>query len=662
MARIRVINKSTGQVGTVSEEFFDPSKYEQTGGQQQAAVNSGVKGDLGSAIKSIPLAGGLLSPFVNTAERIGGAGESLLRMFLANAADQAGRQGDTERALQLGELGGRESALTRGEKPQLTDPLQIAKDSAAMLSWGVPIKGASTLAKMKSALTPGALAGGGYSQETSLGGIAGDVGKGALISAGTTGVLSKLFPGKTAKAPQTAEEVGKEIATKPNVAEKFGLSMKRGVMRPEAGAGPQSILKENEAMMWAHNKGIDKGSAESMRYGVANIYNKDYEIAANAVKNSTAKAIPVDDVVNTIKTLVTEEGDFFAGEASQVAALNKELTLIKKLATNGQLDDKGIFEAVNNINQQLGKVSAKVGGRSDAAIQAVEGVRWDVSSVLHDMLREANPQAADTLLDMSMAHRVAKGLYKASLENANLFGLPIPGIAPAVQQVQNATGNAALGIGKIARGTQTGTQAVTPLLETAVGGRAPTALSAFLTSKPKTQGTPTTTEPTTTAVDETGLGISKTDLALIAMLPPKAQESIMEKIILDKLTNKSTTKNETQLARDSALKLSKTALGLLQSGKVKTGMVGGPVEALKGKFSAADQTTLTYQTLVGNLKATIAKARAGTSFTPNEEKMLNSYVPTIGDSYQEAQTKLALLQDPNIIARAQAEFEALGGK
>ena len=43
---------------------------------------------------------------------------------------------------------------------------------------------------------------------------------------------------------------------------------------------------------------------------------------------------------------------------------------------------------------------------------------------------------------------------------------------------------------------------------------------------------------------------------------------------------------------------------------------------------------------LAQIKATIAKARAGTSFTPNEEKLLNKYSPSEGDSEQVLRTKL----------------------
>lgn len=49
--------------------------------------------------------------------------------------------------------------------------------------------------------------------------------------------------------------------------------------------------------------------------------------------------------------------------------------------------------------------------------------------------------------------------------------------------------------------------------------------------------------------------------------------------------------------------------------------------------------------LMGNIKGTVAKLRGGTSFTPNEEKLLNSYTPSINDNPIVAINKLRLLKD-----------------
>lgn len=91
----------------------------------------------------------------------------------------------------------------------------------------------------------------------------------------------------------------------------------------------------------------------------------------------------------------------------------------------------------------------------------------------------------------------------------------------------------------------------------------------------------------------------------------------------------------------------KDALTILQNNKdLKVGLLETPIQQTAAKLGKADQKTLEFNTMIGGLKAMIAKARAGTSFTPNEEKLLNTYVPVAGDSRQQLETKLKLLQTP----------------
>jgi hypothetical protein len=101
---------------------------------------------------------------------------------------------------------------------------------------------------------------------------------------------------------------------------------------------------------------------------------------------------------------------------------------------------------------------------------------------------------------------------------------------------------------------------------------------------------------------------------------------------------------EQQQATSDTSFLVDKALNDLETKKIKTGFVEAPLENLKAKFGAADQDTLDFNVSLGSLKATLAKARAGTSFTPNEEALLNTYTPTAGDSAQELKTKLTGLK------------------
>lgn len=62
-------------------------------------------------------------------------------------------------------------------------------------------------------------------------------------------------------------------------------------------------------------------------------------------------------------------------------------------------------------------------------------------------------------------------------------------------------------------------------------------------------------------------------------------------------------------------------------------------------FGTGSKEGADVRTLIGNLKGQIAKLRGGTSFTANEEKLLNSYVPGINESTESVLAKVRGLQD-----------------
>ena len=102
---------------------------------------------------------------------------------------------------------------------------------------------------------------------------------------------------------------------------------------------------------------------------------------------------------------------------------------------------------------------------------------------------------------------------------------------------------------------------------------------------------------------------------------------------------------EAQIARSNTAELIDSASTQLEENpNIKAGLIAGPLESILGQFNAGDQATLDFNTTVSNLAATIAKARGGTSFTPNEQAMLEKYSPKVGDSKQILVTKLAQLR------------------
>ena len=103
-------------------------------------------------------------------------------------------------------------------------------------------------------------------------------------------------------------------------------------------------------------------------------------------------------------------------------------------------------------------------------------------------------------------------------------------------------------------------------------------------------------------------------------------------------------KTEGQRARDEAHQLTNKAIQQLSQGSVDTGWIGAKIQGTKEFLGKGDPETLGFNTTVSALKAAIAKARAGTSFTPNEEKLLNAYAPKAGDTGQQLETKLLSLK------------------
>lgn len=108
-------------------------------------------------------------------------------------------------------------------------------------------------------------------------------------------------------------------------------------------------------------------------------------------------------------------------------------------------------------------------------------------------------------------------------------------------------------------------------------------------------------------------------------------------------SEKPKSKTEAEVARDDLSFLVEDAVAMLDTNP-KIGIVAGPLEDIKAKVGLGDPATVDFNIALANIKASLAKARAGTSFTPNEEKLLERYSPTVGDSKQQIVAKLNGLQ------------------
>lgn len=160
------------------------------------------------------------------------------------------------------------------------------------------------------------------------------------------------------------------------------------------------------------------------------------------------------------------------------------------------------------------------------------------------------------------------------------------------------------------------------------------------------QLTPSITPQETT---QSGLGLSQNDLIMLMLADPKNASTY--KTIMELTGGKEEKKTEAQVARDDVVALSDAAFADLYdpNKKIITGALANLEEMKAGPLAGyvfeGSQDTLDFNRKIQMLKASIAKARAGTSFTPNEEKLLNSYTPAIGDSRQQLETKLKGLKE-----------------
>lgn len=673
MARVRVYNTQTGQWGTVSEQFASSPKFSTSAPQAPAQQ----KGFLENLI------GSLIAPFKRTGERVIGAGQEigLNRAGSVDEAEQLIKEankrmmaGDTspdimkmlDRAEQLSKGAQQETVATTAKG--LTDPLQIAKDSAAMLSWGIPggtgTKSATAFGKTltpamgmagRSALT-GAMSGGGYSQKTDFAGILGDVLKGGAIGYGTGKVSEYLGNRKLAKAGSQGES---------NAVTKAGLEAKRGVVRPQGGGSPESILNEDKMIKYLNEKGIS-GTPSKMRYGVAKQYKNLYKQVGEIIDapGATRNSYDINTVKNAISQQVEEKGSFYIpGDKTFKKLFDREISLLEKKAVDGYVSDKAIYETLGNLNKQLSSAFKKVSGTSSSAITQIEGVRLDTREALTDLLGISRPELQPLTSEMSMLHKLEPGLKSASMESANLLGVPVPFLGQGVMGAQSKVGDILLALGG-----QAGTKA-TPGAVSSIAPNILQQLSKQTSVTPAVVGSllgkdqvPPTTQPTMgtggmqqpTAGTGQGqatdilsmLGLDMQSLMLISALPVKEQNAVLTELIGKKVTGGGK-EGDVGLISDAAAR----AYQKLSTSDIKTGKIGGPLEALKASWGASgNQSTLEFNVLVDNIYSAIAKARGGTVLSDAERKLLAKYLPQTGDSKQELETKLrAIMENPELV-------------
>ena len=95
--------------------------------------------------------------------------------------------------------------------------------------------------------------------------------------------------------------------------------------------------------------------------------------------------------------------------------------------------------------------------------------------------------------------------------------------------------------------------------------------------------------------------------------------------------------------------------------KGAVGFFTGPLESAALKyFGAGNQKDAQVRAIIGNVKAQLAKLRGGTSFTINEQKLLESYVPSINESPESIVAKVRALKT-YVTSKLNQTLSAAGG-
>jgi len=466
--------------------------------------------------------------------------------------------------------------------------------------------------------------------------------------------MPKPIPGQPTPPPTLENPAAGTVAPKPNQVTKLGNNMRADINNPQVKASPTGYTKEtglNEHI----NEMLGIGSAgQKYQRMPAKMKELQMELGtslgssgatndAAALKAAAKKAI----IKAPGFTKIGTEGKRFQEEIRKVSET------IDKYAKDGVISAADHYELQKEIAGQAGTAFKKNAPNWEGADMTVdERANHTAWKVLRKQLGDANPEINPTLSKEQALIEASPGLKAQSnaeqKENLRVFGVKLTNVGPVKGFAKDAIGARLqkAGANISAAGTRAPMNPTTILAAAQSGSQSvgetalPATTDAVFPSSPDVTGGVGTSQPTPDSpfadpkfvqylmmIDAQKTGGK--NLGTIKALAELAKPSASDK------------KTEVQVARDDAAFLASDALDFLNNNKnIKTGFVNAPLEGLAAKFGKADPTTLEFNTKISQLKAVIAKSRAGTSFTPNEQKLLDLYTATVGDSLQQIKTKL----------------------
>lgn len=604
-----------------------------------------------------------------------GIGQEIVRKTAALTPEQY-------QALQQqgGKLGSVSQATSLTEK-EAQDPLIVAKSLAGIGSYVIPAakiaKGATAIQKLGQiggrVIAPGAMSGFSSSEQ----------GK-ELASAALGGLTSGLVYGG-AKAVQSVARAGSNRFMDSVFRER--IKDTKNVIRQ--GVGTLGQKASEKGFKGLTNQSILKGSVETM---------DALESRLQDGLTKSKETISIDDLKNATKPLIDKYTK--SGNISAVNSIASRLDAIEQ-ANGKQIPVTVANEIKRSLYEEARNAYGQISSENMEGIKAIaralkEGIAKRVPGV-DEVNQELSyfGRIADSMVDkLSRGGRNnLMGLGQSMLAGGGIAGAASTGgaslIPAALVPILGSTPGkilASRGLSKVAGGT--GKITDNEILQKALiqlSGKAGAGVAGLLGSQGQPQaenGEQNNVEQLTPPQDivaqlppdrqkamdiidqaeaqfkgtgQTITGFSTDQLGKaysMALQAGDTKAATKLKQMYDLETEFSKSKEgkkltATEKSTEAAQVTASDALKFLQNNKdLKVGLLETPIQQTAAKFGKADQKTLEFNTMIGGLKAMIAKARAGTSFTPNEEKLLNTYVPVAGDSRQVLETKLKLLQTP----------------
>jgi hypothetical protein len=697
---------SAKKAGYTDQEIQQYLASKSSSGQSQPTQPSS---DLISTIGNgaINLGKSLVDPFIRTGKNVGGATFELGRagatavspLFGVSEKDRYNLyyNKDTQEAVQNPFLNDEE--IAKASQPLSLDKgstmRQQVADSASIGSWAVPFgKGANVLTK---ATLPGATVGvmqkvgESGNRDLSAGEVAGSAIVGGAIPTALYGIGKAK--GVITKAGDKTTKVGTDVTH----------SVRQIRMKPSVG-GAQDEKAINQVLDSLIDPTTGKkyftGSPQQ-QYEKLQPAMTDLEGIIRSRLNSSTQTFSKQSVRDEIIQELNTQGLLIGDKAKKLAEQAVDDVLDDVIAKDGskKLTSIALFEAKQKLNAIAQKISEKMdkGGNvtpreevlsasRDALDKVIANNHPDVKNLtmaqsrLFDSARSlssarSNPpvlRAMGTSIPavVTTGGKVASGkIVENTGKLMSKAGKMIPDV-PMNYPVGQASARIIPAIDNLNNDPQNSQQNVN---DNSTNGQANGQLNGgeydSQVDSPNTILAPKVLNPYGASIDELGQLLTMA----LASGDKTASEQLtaMYKLELDNATrqekaNSPVKRTEAQQASFDAQELAKLAISQLDEGGIKTGPIDPRIEQFKAIGNMGDQKTLDFNNSISQIKATIAKARAGTSFTPNEEKLLNQYTPQVGDSDQQLRTKLnglvsffARRNNSNVISDQEASMGSL---